>query len=152
MKKTLKIFSLLLLVLVGTSLSACGDDDDDVIVPAASLPEAASSFIKTYYPSVKVAYVNRETDKGEVQYEVRMTSGDEITFDASGEWIDVDAPAGRSIPEGIVIVPIVDYVAANYSGVGINEISRIAVGYEVELTNGVDLRFDPAGNFLTQSY
>lgn len=151
MKKTLKIFSLLLLVLVGTSLSACGDDDD-VIVPTDQLPTAASTFINTYYPSIKVAYVNKETDKGEVQYEVRMTSGDEITFDASGEWIDVDAPAGRSIPEGIAIVPIADYVAANYSGTGINEISRIAVGYEVELTNGVDLRFDPAGNFLTQSY
>ncbi|MDE5903004.1 MAG: PepSY-like domain-containing protein [Muribaculaceae bacterium] len=152
MKKTLKIFSLLLLVLVGTSLSACDNDDDDVIVPTDQLPTAASTFINTYYPSIKVAYVNKDTDKGEVQYEVRMTSGDEITFDASGEWIDVDAPDGRTIPDGIAIQPISDYVEANYTGAGINEISRTASGYEVELTNGVDLRFDPAGNFMTQSY
>lgn len=154
MKKTLKIFSLLLMIFAGLSLTACGDDDKDKdeFVPADQLPSVSQSFISTYYPEGKVVYVNRETEGNIIQYEVTMASGDEITFDSEGNWIDVDAPDGRSIPDGIAMQPIVDYVAANYVGAGINEIARTSTGFEVELTTGVDLRFGPDGTFYGQSY
>jgi len=39
-------------------------------------------------------------------------------------------------------------VAANYTDAGINEISRDRRGYEVELTNQIELQFDQNGNFV----
>lgn len=60
----------------------------------------------------------------------------------------VDAPSGQTIPSGIVPAAVAVYVDTRYPGVGINEISRDARGYEVDLVDGTDLLFDPAGNFI----
>ncbi|MDE6544259.1 MAG: PepSY-like domain-containing protein, partial [Muribaculaceae bacterium] len=67
---------------------------------------------------------------------------------AAGEGPDVDAPADQSAPAGLVPQSIALYITTNYAGAGINEISKSAAGYEIELTNGVDLDFDSMGNFL----
>ena len=92
--------------------------------------------------------VVQKTDNGLVEYEVLMADGQKVTFNASGEWIDVDAPAGQTIPLGIVPAKIAVYIASNYSGVGVSEISKSVTGYEVELVSGVDLLFDAAGDFV----
>ena len=83
-----------------------------------------------------------------MEFEVYFANGHDVTFNAQGEWIDVDAPAGQTVPDAIVPVAISEYVMANYLGSGINEISKNAAGYEVDLINGTDLLFDPVGNFV----
>lgn len=145
---------MLLVLMLGATVTACDDDDDDdVIIAEGQLPKDARDFLSDFYPGVKVTWVERDTDKGELQYDVKMANGHEITFDAGGRWVDVDAPKGQSIPDGIALPPIVRYVETHYTGAGINEISRLNGGnYEVELTIGTELLFDPAGEFLSVSY
>lgn len=147
MKKTLKIFSLLLLVLTGVAFTACSDDENNEYVPGNELPAAARTFLSSYYPSETIVYSERETDDGEVQYKVTLSSGDKVIFDEAGVWADVEAPDGRSIPDGIALKPIADYVANHYDEAGIQEISRTPIGFEVELTTGMELRFSPSGEF-----
>lgn len=145
-----KISYLLLLVMSIFSVSfvACNDDDDDVPILANDLPQAAKTFISQYYPDTKVTSVKRDSDNSKVEYDVILANGHDLTFNASGEWTDLDAPLGQTIPDGIAPTNIVEYINQNYNGYGINEISKESYGYDVELTNGIDLEFNSQGEFI----
>lgn len=136
----------------GTVISACSDDKDDndieTIVSVNQLPSNAKSFLNNYFKDVKATKVTLENDGGIVVYDVDLANGFEVVFNASGEWVEVDAPDGMTIPDGIAMEEIVTYIEANYSGYGINEISKVVAGYDVELTSGVELLFDYTGNFI----
>lgn len=135
--------------LLGMAVWSCGDDDDkDTVIGYDTLPAQAQTFISTYYPGVSVRTVERKTDDGVVEFEVKFQNGHDATFDSAGLWTDVDAPSGQTIPSGIVPAAVAVYVDTRYPGVGINEISRDARGYEVDLVDGTELLFDLAGNFI----
>ncbi len=149
MKYALKHFAAIAVVMLSAAFVwNCSDDDKDVPVDVAALPENAQAFIASHYSGMHVVSAVRDKDDGRDEYEVRLSNGHEVTFDAAGEWTDVDAPAGQTVPDGLVPESVALYIATNYSGSGINDVSRSATGYSVELTNGVDLEFDPLGNFL----
>ncbi|MDE6093348.1 MAG: PepSY-like domain-containing protein [Muribaculaceae bacterium] len=149
MKYALKHFAAIAVVMLSAAFVwNCSDDDKDVPVDVAALPEGAQAFIASHYSGMHVVLSVRDKEDGRDEYEVRFSNGHEVTFDAAGEWIDVEAPAGRVVPDGLVPEAVALYVVTNYPSEGINEISRSAAGYDVDLTNGVDLEFDPLGNFL----
>lgn len=151
--KTLKYLSLMLFMLVGLGLASC--DKDDGLVNTDNLPAAAKSFLSTYYPGVKILYAEKDYDDGHKEYEVDLTNGHSVTFNKDGEWLDVDAPQGQTIPAGIAPEKIVNFIATDFNGVGINEISRNFrghIGYEVELVNGVDLNFNIDGDYIGVDY
>ena len=52
----------------------------------------------------------------------------------------VKAARGTSVPSAIVPAAIAKYVATNFKGQTIVEISRKRGGYEVELSNGSELK------------
>ena len=81
------------------------------------------------------------------QYEVTLSDGTEIEFGSKGEWIEVDC-GHRAVPKYFVIPEISDYVSKNYKGQRIIQIERASRSYEVELQNGLELRFDRSGKFL----
>ncbi len=144
-----KFFILTLLTIFAvTFATSCSDDDDDKTIPGVELPGTAKNFIASYFPGDEIIKVERKGDNAGTKYDVKFRSGMEVEFDAIGEWIDVDAPKGRTIPAGIAPQTITEFIEANYPGSGINEISRDYRGYEVELLNGLDLRFNPEGFFI----
>lgn len=143
MKKTLKYLPLLLVaVLASVTLWSC--DDKDEPISSNDLPTAAKAFITQYYPTATIV----STTKDKNEYEVILSEGTRIDFDKSGEWKDVDAAVGRTVPTGFYPAAIDTYIDSNFSGVGINEISKERHGYDVELTIGTDLRFSTDGSFL----
>lgn len=148
----MKKINYLLLLLVSVFAFACSDDDnDDTPISGNDLPQTAQAFLAQYYPGVKVNRASTDTDDGRTEYDVYLANGHEVTFDFAGIWLDVDAPAGQTIPDGIAPAGIVDYLHQNYFGCGINEISKEPYGYDVELTNGTDLEFNSNGDFLRRS-
>ena len=116
--------------------------------PTAGLPEAAQAFLSKYYVGVSVSRVERDVEDGEPVYEVYMANGHEVTFGLDGNWLTVDAPDNTAIPTGIVPEAIASFLDAKFLGVGVNEIDRTSYGYEVDLLNGWDLKFDASGNVL----
>ncbi|MDE5595885.1 MAG: PepSY-like domain-containing protein [Muribaculaceae bacterium] len=144
MKKFLKFMPLLLIAVFGTMVWSCSDDDNDDSLAVNMLPDQAKEFVAQYFPSS--AIIAAKTDGNE--YDVMLSDGTKIEFDKSGEWKDVDAARGATVPSGFYPETIDTYVAANYEGKGINEISKETGGYDVELVNGVDLKFDSAGQFV----
>lgn len=145
MKKILKFLPLLLIAVMGLSLTACGDDDKDEPVPAEQLPVGAREFISNYFPTAKILSSQKDKD----EYEVTLSEGTRIDFNLNGEWMDVDAAAGKTVPSGFYPSAIDTYISDNFEGSGINEISKEGKGYDVELLDGRDLLFGYDGNFIS---
>lgn len=141
-----KILLLSLAVLAAVGLWSCSDDDKDL--NPTELPAAAKTFINTYFPDATVKKVKLDTEFAGAEYDVTLSNGFELEFTQTGDWVDIDAPKGQSVPAAIVPVPITAYVIQNFPDSQINEISRIYPGYQIELNNGVELSFNSDGQII----
>ena len=142
MKKLYRILPMLLVAVLSIALWSCSDDDEPV--PVTKLPSSSQTFLNTYFDNVDIISVTKDKD----DYEVLLSNGYSVEFNTSGEWTDVDAPVGKTVPTGFYPAAIDTYISSAYSGSGINEISRIDRGYEVELINGTDLYFSADGTYI----
>lgn len=148
MRNALKIAGILLVCLMGVTLWSCSDDKDEPI-SQTELPDQAKTFLTQYFGTTEIANVTKDVDHGTTEYDVILVSGHKITFNAAGEWIDAEAPRGGQLPTGFIPGAITTYLATNYPGVTVTEISREKTGgYDVELANGLDLMFDANGTLL----
>ncbi len=109
-------------------------------IKQSELPKAAQSFITKYFPKDQVRKVEKDNGRRGIEYEVDFTSGAEVDFTSDGNWKKVKAACGTSVPSAIVPTAIAKYVATNFKGQTIVEISRKRGGYEVELSNGSELK------------
>ena len=143
-----KIFSLLLIGVVALMALSCSDDDDDIVTSPDTLPATAQTFLKTYFDGDAATLATRDSEDG--SWDVTLNSGVKVEFDAAGNWTEVEGTLAAPIPnQDFIPVIIREYVAENYP-FEINEISRDAKGYEVQLTDLLKLQFDPQGNFVTR--
>lgn len=142
MKRILLILALVIGVTAGVSAR------DNYAHDASVLPKAAQTIL-TQYTKAKVSLVKIEKDFGRVsEYEVILDDGTEVTFDKNGNWENVEVNVNKSVPAGFVPKSISDYVKKNQKGARIVGIEKDRNGYEVELSNGIDMKFDKNGNFL----
>ncbi|MDE6299266.1 MAG: PepSY-like domain-containing protein [Muribaculaceae bacterium] len=144
MKKIFNSLVVVLLAVTGLSLTSCSDDDESTPISYNDLPYVSQQFIVTYFPWADVEAVYMEGG----EYNVNLSDGTDIEFNLSGEWTDVDAMIGVTLPTGFYPSAIDMYISENIPGGGINEISRNVNGYEVELVDGQDLIFNLEGIFI----
>lgn len=109
-------------------------------IKQSELPKAAQSFITKYFPKDQVRKVEKDNGRRGMEYEVDFISGAEVDFTSDGNWKEVKAARGTSVPSAIIPTAIAKYVATNFKGQTIVEISRKRGGYEVELSNGSELK------------
>lgn len=140
----LKLATLLAVVFV------FGSCEKEEIIDVNGLPSMASNFLNENFNEIKVLSVIREKETlSGTEYQVLLNNGVEVKFDKSGNWIEVDARENlASIPTGFILAPIVSYVVDNYKDAGVNSIEKENYGFDVELTNGLDLVFDKDGKFI----
>lgn len=144
------MMSVIAVIAWGCSTDRDSDDRYASSIRLSELPATAREFIAKYYPEAKISHIDREGSVTTTAYEVTFTDGSEVEFDATGLWTDVSAPKGKAIPTGIVLPAIDQYVSGYYPGAAINEIERIIPsGYEVDLTNRLELIFTQDGTFLS---
>lgn len=153
MKKKQKIFLSLLSLLIINLLTfwGCSGSDnyaDENSISYEQLPSLAQDFLKTYYKDVSISTIEMDEEDNMIIYEVKMNNGDEIIFNEKGEWEQVDAPDGETIPTGFIMEEILEYLNLNYQGYGINEINKTGYGYKVELVTELDLMFNELGQFI----
>lgn len=135
-----------LLLFVYSGLSSCSSNDEEQRIEAKDLPSAAQSFIKTHFPEAETVSIALDPKDQYSQYEVSLNNGFDLDFDKNGRWTEIEGH-GEKVPDSVVPKPILAYVTANYSDSFIEEISKEASGYKVDLSNDVDLQFDEDGNF-----
>ncbi len=139
-----KIFILTLVCLL---LSATAMADDRPI-PAEQLPAAAKTFIKKHFPQDQVVEAEMEKNFRSTKYDVKLSSGAEVDFTGKGNWISVDCEHS-AVPAAIIPAAIKKYVNSKYQGQQINKIERETYGFEIELSNDLELKFNKKGKFLS---
>ncbi|MDE7119723.1 MAG: PepSY-like domain-containing protein [Muribaculaceae bacterium] len=120
---------------------------DKYTIDRSQLPAAAQEMLEKHFPKAKVSMikVDRHLLK-KTDYDVKLTNGTKIEFNNAGKWTSVDCKT-REVPQSLVLKPIRNYVAKNYAGLKIVEIEKKASGYEIELSDGVELKFNLLGSF-----
>ena len=78
---------------------------------------------------------------------MKLGSSVGINFDDAGLWQVVEMRIDtQAFPTtAFILPPIVQYVTENYTSVSINGIDKELNGFDVELTNDIDLVFDKDG-------
>ncbi len=132
-----KVLILILALFTVNVFASC-----DRPVTFSDLPSKAQQFINQHFNGIEVISV--VADDG--HYEVYLSDGTELEFDRKGEWRDVDCKR-KAVPAAIIPTNITNYVKSKFPSNFIVRIEKKHVGYEVELDNDLDLRFDKNGNF-----
>lgn len=114
----------------------------------SEVPVAVQTTVTDNFQS-GVASAKVETNAiGVDEYEVYLQDGTKVKFEGE-DWEEVKVPAGQSVPDAFVIEPIRTYVANTQEpGITIVKIEKDKNGYDIELSNGVDIEFDQNGNFV----
>lgn len=142
--KTVK-FLMIAIIAFTTVFTAKADDDRPVTVE--QLPSAAQEFIKTYFKDVQVSYATVDEGYFGNSYDVNFMGGADVEFDANGAWTEVNC-RHNALPENIVPQQIVDYVTKNHAGQIITMIDKGRRDYEIELGNGLEIKFDLKFNMI----
>lgn len=119
----------------------------EVAITAQQLPQEAQKFLKMYFAQNRVVAASQDKDVTDNDYTVILDNGIKIEFDARGKWESVKSHVGK-MPAGVVPDKIQGYITEHYPSFGIEKIERKRYGYEVELTNDLDLKFDANGKFV----
>lgn len=143
MKTIIYTFGLVCIMALGSQVNA-----QDQVISANELPATATKFIQSHFPSEKISRAEKDVDINETSYEVYFSNGVKLEFDQNGNWTEVDGKKKVSIPTAFIDKDITDYVAKNYPNARIIKIENDRTHFEVELSNGLELKFDAQGHFL----
>ena len=142
MKKSVLFFAALVCMLMHSVSSFAGDR----IIPAEQLPAAAKTFIQKTFPGQTVSYAKIDFD-GRKKYEVRLSNGTEVEFDKNGNWDKVDCNYS-AVPASLVPATIANYVKTHFAGAKVVKIDKERHGYDVELSNDLELKFNKQGQLM----
>ena len=137
MMKTIKILAMTLLL--GFYAAACSGGDK--VITVNELPAAAQTFIGKYFGAKKVMLVKKDKEGVKTYYDVLMADGTKLEFDKKGEWRDIETKS-EGVPATLVPTEISSYVSKNYPDQRILQIDRDRSGFQIELSNGLDLEFN----------
>ena len=116
--------------------------DNDKPIQVSEMPQAAQQFIKSHFPNSSIAVAKVETDFFAKSYDVIFTNGDKVEFDKSGKWTNVDCEYSQ-VPLAVIPTQIKSYVSKQYPNAKVLKIELTdRKGYEVELNNGIEIKFD----------
>lgn len=118
--------------------------------PKENIPEKALQFLEKHFKNYVIYRAKYDKKSGE--WEIKLQSGHEIEFDYNGNWFEIDGetnPLPKSIID-LLPVDIMNYIAKNYPRRAILKIERESYGYEIELSNSVELQFSKNGKFLKE--
>lgn len=115
--------------------------DDDRPIQVEQLPAAAQQFIKQHFADATISFAAEDRDWPGYTYKVVFANGMKAEFEKNGDWKEVECKP-MSVPAAIVPQQIASYVKQYHDGQTVVKIERGRKGYEVELQNGIELKFD----------
>lgn len=136
----MNLFKACLIVLL---LTSCDKDD---VVAEEDLPQNARDFVTTHFSTQAISQVVKDKDGSSVNYEVTLDNGTEIDFTENGTCTSMEG--FTELPEDVIPQSILQYVEENYSQNFIIAWELNRSEQEVEINNGVEIKFDLEGNFL----
>lgn len=120
---------------------------DKYTIDRSELPQEAQEFLTKHFPKAKVSMI--KVDKHllkKTDYDVKLVSGTKIEFNNAGKWTSVDCKT-KAVPDALLLKPIQNYLKKNFSDLKVVKIEKKTFGYELELSDGVEVKFDRLGTF-----
>jgi hypothetical protein len=140
-----KLFLLLVVSIVGVMPMLA---DNNKMITREELPKEAQMFLTQHFEGIEVLYAKADCDMGVVtSYDVVLEGDVKVEFNRSGEWTSVDCERGE-VPNGVLPQGVLEYVGKRFAGAYVVEIEKGLRGYEVKLSNDIDLEFDKDGKFM----
>lgn len=146
-KVVLSSITVLALAFTGVSCSSDDNNSGETVINYSELSADCKTFVETYFTEYDILRVEKDIHSVDEYYEVKLVGGIQIDLNESCEWTEVDGN-NQAIPTGFILPAIVDYVTANYSATSIESIDKKPYGFDVDLLNNTELRFDAQGLFL----
>jgi|SRR5690606_12094647 len=141
MKKVIySVFSFAVVLMV---FAAC---DKESVVSVDGLPKDAQLFIAQHFPDHEILQVVKERDDLKTTYDVYLSGDFNLDFDKKGKITGIEGTS--KLPDSVIPEKILAYVQANYPDYFIRDWELDDRGQDITLSNGMDLKFDSAGNFL----
>ena len=131
----------LLVIVAAAVLFSATAMADNKPVTFEKLPTAARQFVNTNFPNAEVLRVMQDDDLICPDYFVALAGGVKIDFSHNGALEKVESERA-GVPDSIVPVQIRDYVSSHYPGSVILEYEVGRKGYEVKLSNRMELKFN----------
>lgn len=142
-----KFITLIFAAIIGIGVAYARDR---VTSNVNELPQVARTTLSTHFKNVKVNHIKiDEGIFGADDYDVVLENGTEIDFDGDGKLKEVEAGI-NGVPSSLILKPILNYITKNYAKCKIVGYEIKRNGYEVELNNGIEVKFDRNGSFKSE--
>lgn len=123
-------------------------DNDVVTTDTNQLPATARQFIRQHFQGINISHIKIESNLfGITSYDVILTNGFDLEFNKQGAWTEIDGQR-KPIPVKAIPSPITEYREKHFADQSIISIDKDSNGYDVKLTNGLEIKFDPKFNFI----
>ena len=129
------IFALVLM------MTACSDKP----VAVEQLPEPVKAFIQQHFPGQTITYAEKDVELTGSKYDVVLADGTRVDFDTDNVWDKIECTMASPVPTALIPAPIVTHIQTNFPDAMILKIDKDHDGYEVELANGLELKFNKQG-------
>lgn len=127
---------LLLAVMMVMSFNAKADNDQ--VITFDQMPAPAQALLKQYFADKVPLVVTVDWD----DYTIMYQSGEKVEFDKQGEWKEISCRTTQ-VPDALIPEPIKTHINATFPGAVIVKLEKNLRGYEVKLTNGLDVEYSP---------
>lgn len=137
-----------ILAILSLSVAIACADNNKITKDTGVLPATSRQFISEHFGDIAVSHIQIEknlvlTDS----YDVILTDGTNVEFNRKGEWKEVNRH-NLPVPGAIIPETIQNYVRQNYPLAMIVAVDKDFRDYEIDLDNGIELKFDLQGNLV----
>ena len=133
----MKKFLLILVAII--TLGFIAKADNDRVITFDQLPQPAQSFIKQHFANKVPWAITVDFD----DYKIMFETGEKVEFDKQGNWKEVNCKSSN-VPSAIIPDQIKKNVKSSFPGTIILKLDRKYNGYEVKLSNGLEIEYDSA--------
>lgn len=138
--KSIKVLAMTVVGLLFSTMSFA----DDIPIPVSQLPAPVKTFVKKHFQGKTIAYAEKDYSK----YECHLSDGTQVDFYRNGTWKKVDTEYMSAVPGALVPATIKQYVKSSFPGMIITKIEKEHYGYDIELSNDFELKFNRQGVLL----
>ena len=143
----LYILAITAIIFTINSCRSENSENSEVRIEITELPEQSRNFLETNFNGFQVNRATKDVSSFDEYYEIFLNNGITIDFNRIGEWTEVDGN-GLSIPTSFIDEEIVSYINTNFPTFPIENIDNKPYGYEVDLINNTELRFNTSGKLI----
>jgi len=125
-------------------LTGCGKDE--TVVQESELSAPAKAYLTTHFNGVAVARIVKDRDDLVNEYEVVLANGVKLEFTEAG--VVTSLKSTSQLPDSVIPASLLAYSKANYPTAVITEWELDVNDQEIQLSNGLELKFSLTGEFL----